>query len=71
MIECYATTLQYAPCSYEGKGFRCVVVLPRDTNLELDVNASISKEDPLLVAKNKWLIVHSDATIEGAFYGLQ
>lgn len=35
MIEVYATTLHYAPCSVDGKEFRCVVVLPKDTNLDL------------------------------------
>ncbi|MBE5936580.1 MAG: DUF4867 family protein [Lachnospiraceae bacterium] len=71
MIECYATTLHYAPCSVDGKGFRCVVALPRDTNLDLDVVPSDSGEDKLLVAKNKWLIAHPDANIEGAFNGLK
>lgn len=71
MIECYATTLHYAPCSVEGKGFRCVVVLPKDTNLDLVVNPTVSKEDPLLVARNKWLIAHPDAKIDGAFNGLK
>ena len=28
-------------------------------------------EDGLLTAKNKWLIAHEDAQIEGAFCGLQ
>ena len=28
-------------------------------------------EDRLLTAKNKWLIAHEDAQIEGAFCGLQ
>ena len=37
MIEVYATTLHYAPCSVDGQEFRCVVVLPKDTNLDLEV----------------------------------
>ncbi len=70
MVECYATTLHYAPCGVKGDGFRCVVVLPKDTNLNLEVKPEGAEEDPLLVARNKWLIAHEDAKIEGAFVGL-
>ncbi len=70
-VELYATALHYAPCSYEGKGFRDVVVLPRDTNLDLQVKPASVKEDPLLAARNKWLIAHPEANIEGAFNGLK
>ncbi len=70
VIECYATTLHYAPCGVDGKGFRCVVVLPKDTNLDLEVKPEGAKEDKLLVARNKWLIAHEDAKIDGAFNGL-
>lgn len=70
VIECYATTLHYAPCSVDGKGFRCVVVLPKDTNLDLVVTPQGASEDKLLVARNKWLIAHKDAAIDGAFNGL-
>lgn len=71
MIECYATTLHYAPCGVDGKGFRCVIVLPRDTNLDLEADIDKRGEDSLLVAKNKWLIAHPDAKISGAFNGLK
>ena len=71
MAEVYATTLHYAPCGVDGAGFRCVVVLPRDTNLDLEVKPSTAKEDKLLVARNKWLIAHPDAKIAGAFNGLK
>ncbi len=71
VVEAYATTLHYAPCSAEGKGFRCVVVLPKDTNLDLEVKPEGAKEDKLLVARNKWLIGHADANIDGAFNGLK
>ena len=70
-VELYATTLHYAPCSVDGNNFRCVVVLPKDTNLDLEVKPEGAKEDPLLVARNKWLIAHEDAKIEGAFNGLK
>lgn len=70
IIECYATTLHYAPCGYNGNGFKCVVVLPRGTNLEVNSVPSYVKEDELLTARNKWLIAHKDANISGAFVGL-
>ena len=70
MIECYATTLHYAPCSYKGNGFRCVIVLPRETNFDLEKTPSKTGEDKLLTARNKWLIAHPDANISGAHNGL-
>ena len=69
--ELYATTLHYAPCSAGEDGFRCVVVLPRDTNLELNFTPGKDGEDKLITARNKWLIAHEDAKIEGAFNGLK
>lgn len=71
VVEVYATTLHYAPCSVGEDTFRCVVVLPKDTNLDLLVKPEGTKEDPLLVARNKWLIAHEEAGIEGAFNGLK
>ena len=41
------------------------------SNLDLEVKLEGAKEDPLLVARNKWLIAHEDAKIEGAFNGLK
>lgn len=70
VVELYATTLHYAPCSSGGKGFRCVIVLPKGTNLELDEKHH-DNEDKLITAKNKWLIAHKDAGIQGAFCGLK
>ena len=66
-----STTLHYAPCSVDGQEFRCVVVLPKDTNLDLEVKPEGAKEDKLLVARNKWLIGHEEAGIAGAFNGLK
>jgi hypothetical protein len=43
IIEVYATTLHYAPCNANEDGFRCVVVLPRDTNLPLENEISKSR----------------------------
>lgn len=70
-VELYATTLHYAPCSAGEKGFRCVIVLPKDTNTELDFTPADEGEDKLITAKNKWLIAHGDAEIDGAFCGLK
>ncbi len=70
-VELYATTLHYAPCGVEGNGFRCVIVLPKDTNTDITFSTSGKGEDKLLTAKNKWLIAHEDAKIEGAFNGLK
>lgn len=55
-IEVYATTLHFCPCTTDADGFRCVVVLPRGTNVPLDGTPT----DPLLFRKNKWVICHVD-----------
>ena len=70
-VELYATTLHYAPCNASEEGFRCVVVLPKDTNLALAVSPELTGEDRLMTARNKWLIAHENAGIEGAFNGLK
>lgn len=71
-IEVYATTLHYAPCNVKESGFRCVVVLPKDTNLPLEKSVKKVGEDALLFARNKWLIGHKDTDLgsQGAFIGL-
>lgn len=70
-IEVYATTLHYAPCHVNESGFQCVVVLPEGTNTELNFDTAAEGEDKLMTAKNKWLIAHADAAIDGAFNGLK
>ncbi|OPJ62719.1 DUF4867 family protein [Clostridium oryzae] len=72
IIEVYATTLHYAPCNVNKDGFRCVVVLPKDTNLPLVKEVKKAGEDALLFARNKWLIGHKDTDLgaQGAFIGL-
>ena len=67
-VEIYSTTLHYAPCGIEGKGFRVIVILPRGTNLARPEGAS----DPLLWASNKWLLAHADSAEakQGAHVGL-
>lgn len=71
VVEMYATTLHYAPCMALETGFRAVVILPAGTNTELDFAAEESGEERLITAKNKWLIAHEEAGIEGAFCGLR
>lgn len=70
VVEVYATSLHYAPCTAEGNGFRCVVVLPKGTNTDIEEKHE-GGEDKLVAAKNKWLIAHEEAKIEGAFCGLK
>lgn len=70
VVEIYATTLHYAPCGVDGAGFRCVVVLPKGTNLEIPEGLSGVAGDELMTARNKWLIAHEEAKIEGAVNGL-
>ncbi|MCH1982568.1 DUF4867 family protein [Ruminococcus sp. OA3] len=70
-VELYATTLHYAPISVSGENFRCVVVLPKGTNTDIDFPLIDDAENRLMAAKNKWLIAHADAHIEGAFCGLK
>ena len=70
-IEVYATTLHYAPCHVNEGGFQCVVVLPKGTNTDLTFQTEKMGEDSLMTAKNKWLIAHEEAGIEGAVCGLK
>ncbi len=71
-VEVYATSLHYAPCSVGDNGFRCVVVLPKDTNTEIEADLPATWESRLMTAKNKWLIAHPESGLDkdGAFVGL-
>ena len=71
-VEVYATTLHYAPCNANENGFRCVVVLPKDTNTEIEADLPKTGETRLMTAKNKWLIAHPESGLDkdGAFVGL-
>ncbi len=53
-VEVYADTLHYCPCQVEDSGFNCVVVLPKDTNTNLENKPA----NPLLFRKNKWIFCH-------------
>ena len=72
VIEVYATTLHYAPCHTQDGAFRCVVILPRGTNTDMEPVENVFSEDRLLFAKNKWLIGHEEGGLpENAFIGLK
>ncbi len=73
MVECYATTLHYAPCHADPKkGFRVLVALPQGTNTDRPVFESKNWEDRLLRARNKWLLAHPESSeaADGAYVGL-
>lgn len=77
-VEVYATTLHYAPCSVEGKGFQVAIVLPRGTNYPLKTahpraaGTTTDNEDCLITAVNKWLIGHAEGGLDqGSFLGLK
>lgn len=77
-VEVYATTLHYAPCDVDGKGFQVAVVLPKGTNYPLKTEHpratgnTTDNEDCLITAMNKWLIGHAEGGLdEGSFLGLK
>jgi len=73
LVECYATTLHYAPCHTDpAEGFRVMVALPRGTNTAKPDITLKSSEDTRLWACNKWLLAHpdSDEAAQGAYVGL-
>lgn len=75
-VELYATTLHYAPCGVDNKGFQVAVILPRGTNFELTTEHAkcplCGVEDALITAANKWLIGHEEGGLpKGSFIGLK
>ena len=72
VVEFYATTLHFAPCTNEESGFQVAVVLPKGTNTDTPELAGKFAEDKLMQARNKWLIAHEDWEGKGdAFVGLK
>lgn len=60
MVELYATTLHYAPCSArKGEGFKVAIVLPKGTNGSRPDIRPENAEDEILWASNKWLLAHA------------
>lgn len=69
-VELYATTLHYAPCNPDNKGFKVGVILPKGTNYPL-AKEHKDLEDALITATNKWLIGHAEGGLDaGAHIGL-
>lgn len=69
-VELYATTLHFCPIGVGDAPFKNVVILPRGTNTPLPA----PPEDPLLISKNKWLIIHPafEAQVKlGRFIGIR
>ncbi|MCL2056684.1 MAG: DUF4867 family protein [Oscillospiraceae bacterium] len=71
-VECFATTLHFAPCSAEkGEAFRVAVVLPLGTNTAKPDFEPKNREDNHLTAKNKWLLAHPDFAKDEKLIGLK
>lgn len=73
VVEVYATTLHYAPCSAKkADGFKVVIALPKGTNGAMPNLTAVNEEDKWLRACNKWLIAHAEASeaSDGAYVGL-
>lgn len=73
LVEVYATTLHYAPCSARaGEGFRVLVALPKGTNGPKPEVTPLNQEDKMLWACNKWLLAHPETSeaAQGAYTGL-
>lgn len=73
VVEVYATTLHYAPCSAKkADGFKVVIALPKGTNGAMPNLTAVNEEDKWLRACNKWLIAHAEASeaSDGAYIGL-
>lgn len=74
-VELYQTTMHFAPCKVTENGFKCIVILPKETNTEISLNEKeiLTNEDRYLFKRNKWLLVHGDKQdliTKGAFHGI-
>ncbi len=73
MVEVFATSLHYAPCSAKaGEGFKVMVALPFGTNTcKPDITAQ-GGDDARLWARNKWLLAHPESgeAAQGAYVGI-
>ena len=70
--ELYGTTMHFAPCKVSGDGFKCIIVLPKGTNMPMETPAPLCDEDKLLRMTGKWLIAHKESVLasKGAFIGI-
>ena len=74
LVECYATTLHYAPCHTDAqKGFRVMVALPAGTNTDYRPEGGANTMDRMLWARNKWLLAHAESSeaAQGAVVALE
>jgi len=74
MVECYATTLHYAPCqASKDEGFHVLIALPEGTNTDYRPEGGANVMDKMLWARNKWLIAHPETSeaAQGAHVGLK
>ncbi|MBE5804130.1 MAG: DUF4867 family protein [Clostridiales bacterium] len=63
LVELYATTLHYAPCSAaNGKEFHVLIALPDKTNTDFRPEGGANVMDKMLWARNKWLLAHPDSS---------
>ena len=72
LVELYATTLHYAPCSAaNGAEFHVLIALPENTNTEFRTGG-VNTMDKMLWMRNKWLIAHPESSeaAAGAVVGL-
>lgn len=73
LVECYGTTLHYAPCHVDSeKGFRVMIALPEGTNADKPLIDTRYEENKRLWACNKWLLAHPESVEagQGAYVGL-
>ena len=79
VIELYQTTLHLSPCRVEDAGYKTIIILAKGTNdttwkdRSEEEKVKITKEDELLLYKNKWVIAHKDReplVKSGAYIGL-
>ena len=56
-VEVYGDSTHYCAIQVSDEGFGAVVALPKGTNTPLSAPVS----DPLMTAKNKWIVTHPDA----------
>lgn len=72
-VELYGTTLHYAPCGYDGNGYRMICVLPKGTNTgNAETDSICTTETKMYLSANKWLMAHPDSkeAKEGAYIGI-
>lgn len=67
-VEFYATTLHYCACHAAESGYCHATFLPAGTNCPLEEGfVRETEEDGLLMAKNKWMLVHEDGGFDPDF----